>query len=582
MTEVCCNGNMSTRLVVISVTAALVATSVAVGAGLASGSDDAEETVFVPITPCRLLDTRPGDINVGPRAEKIGEDEAVAFTAWGTGDADSPCNVPITATAIATNAVAIQPTARSFMTLYPGDVDNPGTANLNYVAGQAPTPNAANIPLSSTGTFNIFNAFGDVHAVIDVNGYYQPSSAVGGSGPAGADGANGADGQDGTNGAAGADGDDGADGTNGGVKREGRLTSASNWLEPSDVVASSIVVNAFGQPVISYSDSAGTVNVIVCIDPLCQTASFEELDDDAGGSGENAVAILSSGIPVIAYAEQNDDELRLAICDDSQCDLGSDDSAIDGTVSNPAGVSIAIDANDGLAVAYRGSAPSGVKIFRCLDIECATFGTETLDAAAGGIGGTSITIGTDGFPVVAYHDDVAGTLEVATCTTASCASFTVETVATGLTVDSTPSIAIGPSGSPVIAYASSSSDVDLTTCTTTTCSTSTTSTILSGSTGIANSVMTLDSSGNPLVLATIDNGADELRTLAWCADAACAEMATIVLDDDDDVLTDHDLTLDALGKPLAVFGAGNSVVPSKPLTIATSTWTASSTNSWDS
>lgn len=140
---------------------------------LVQGADSTDETVFVPITPCRLVDTRPGDLNIGPRDGKIGADESVLFTAWGSGDAGSICDIPESATAIATNAVAISPTERSVLTLYPGGVDKPGTANLNFVAGQAPTPNAANAPLGADGTFNVFNAFGVVHLVIDVNGHFS-------------------------------------------------------------------------------------------------------------------------------------------------------------------------------------------------------------------------------------------------------------------------------------------------------------------------------------------------------------------------------------------------------------------------
>ncbi len=106
--------------------------------------------------------------------------------------AGSLCNVPETALAIATNTTAVNPTARTFITMYPSDVSNPGTLNLNVVAGAAPTPNSANIPLSAGGEFEVYNDAGSVNIIIDVNGYYQPSSAVGATGAPGAPGADGA------------------------------------------------------------------------------------------------------------------------------------------------------------------------------------------------------------------------------------------------------------------------------------------------------------------------------------------------------------------------------------------------------
>jgi hypothetical protein len=143
-------------------------------ADAAPGDND---TTFIPITPCRLLDTRPQtEFNVGPRSTPIGENSPVTFTAWDSGDDDSLCQIPSSATAISTNTTIVNPTTPSFLKLYPADAALPGTSNLNYVAGQSATPNAVTIPLSPSGTFNVYNRFGTVHVIIDVNGYYAKTS----------------------------------------------------------------------------------------------------------------------------------------------------------------------------------------------------------------------------------------------------------------------------------------------------------------------------------------------------------------------------------------------------------------------
>lgn len=188
------------------------------GRALTSASSDAVETVFVPIAPCRLIDTRAGTENVGPRATPIPADTEVAFGAFDGDDGNSTCEIPSTARAIATNAVVAWPTARTYIALYPGDVANPGTANINVVAGQAPTPNAANIPLAPDGTFNVYNAFGTVDFILDVNGYYQPSTAAAATpidGEPGATGATGPQGETGETGATGATGPQGEQGEQG-------------------------------------------------------------------------------------------------------------------------------------------------------------------------------------------------------------------------------------------------------------------------------------------------------------------------------------------------------------------------------
>ena len=50
-------------------------------ASIPSSPDGA--TSFVPITPCRLLDTRPGSINVGQRATPLGAGETHSEVATG-------------------------------------------------------------------------------------------------------------------------------------------------------------------------------------------------------------------------------------------------------------------------------------------------------------------------------------------------------------------------------------------------------------------------------------------------------------------------------------------------------------------
>ena len=165
---------------------ATVVTVVVAAAVVASGAESTEETVFITVVPCRLIDTRAGDSNVGPRSTPIDENAPVSFTAWDSGDADSTCEIPSSATAISTNTTIVNPTAASFLSLYPSDAaQRPNASNLNYVAGQVPTPNSVTAPLSADGRFNVFNRFGTVDVIIDVNGYFQPSANGGAAGPIG-------------------------------------------------------------------------------------------------------------------------------------------------------------------------------------------------------------------------------------------------------------------------------------------------------------------------------------------------------------------------------------------------------------
>ena len=169
---------MTSRLL-LTLTAGTVAVSgIAVGAHFASGADADDEVVYVPIEPCRLLNTRPA-LNVGPRDTPLPEGEAVVFGVHEADDVNSLCEIPDTATAINVNATIVNPTRDSDLRFYPADAtEAPNVSTLNFVAEQRATPNGATITLDDDGEFAALNKFGTVDLVMDITGYFRPSEAV--------------------------------------------------------------------------------------------------------------------------------------------------------------------------------------------------------------------------------------------------------------------------------------------------------------------------------------------------------------------------------------------------------------------
>ncbi|HEX2783288.1 MAG TPA: hypothetical protein VHN36_06860 [Ilumatobacteraceae bacterium] len=170
------------RLVHVGVAAVLgAATVTAIGlVQLATAAGSGTPSVFVPITPCRLIDTRAGSDNVGTRATPIGSNEAATFAVWGT---NGHCTIPNTATGIATNTTAVNPTAGSFLTVYPADASpRPTASNLNFTAGSPPTPNQVTVGLSAAGAIGVYNLTGTVDIIVDIVGYYQRESSAGPTG----------------------------------------------------------------------------------------------------------------------------------------------------------------------------------------------------------------------------------------------------------------------------------------------------------------------------------------------------------------------------------------------------------------
>jgi hypothetical protein len=130
---------------------------------------DPDEASFVPMTPCRLFDTRPGEFNIGFQSGPLpaGAEVDVAVTG-----AQGECAVPPSATAVSINLTGLDATDPTFVAIWPKGSDNPGTSVLNLLPGQPPAPNKIDVQLSSDGGVTLYNAFGSVQLIGDVMGYY--------------------------------------------------------------------------------------------------------------------------------------------------------------------------------------------------------------------------------------------------------------------------------------------------------------------------------------------------------------------------------------------------------------------------
>ncbi len=137
-----------------------------VGATTSTG----ERSVYVPITPCRLADTRPAPDTRGPRTSPLGPDETFTLSAHGS---NGDCTIPAGATALSLNVTAVGPTAATFLTLFPAGATRPLTSKLNPTPGQPPVPNAVTVDINGAGQFSVFNKNGSVDVIVDIAGYYE-------------------------------------------------------------------------------------------------------------------------------------------------------------------------------------------------------------------------------------------------------------------------------------------------------------------------------------------------------------------------------------------------------------------------
>ena len=129
------------------------------------------DTTFVPITPCRLIDTRPAPLRVGPSGT-FSADDTRTIAARGT---NGNCTIPNDAVGLSLNVTAVGASQATFLTVWP-DGTKPTASSLNPTPGEPPTPNAVTTQLSGAGAFNMFNRFGTVDVIVDVGGYYSKTS----------------------------------------------------------------------------------------------------------------------------------------------------------------------------------------------------------------------------------------------------------------------------------------------------------------------------------------------------------------------------------------------------------------------
>jgi hypothetical protein len=116
--------------------------------------------------PHRIVDTR---IGTGGRLGKLGPGQTMQVQI--NDDGYLP---PTGVGAVVINATATEPTAASYLTLWPSGFRRPTPSNLNFVPGQT-VANLVTVAVSE-GKVSVYNNAGSVHVVLDVVGFYYDST----------------------------------------------------------------------------------------------------------------------------------------------------------------------------------------------------------------------------------------------------------------------------------------------------------------------------------------------------------------------------------------------------------------------
>jgi hypothetical protein len=133
---------------------------------------DTNTGTYYPLPPQRILDTRLG---LGAARAPLGPGGTIGLQVSGQG------GVPTSGvSAVVLNVTATNPTAASYVTVYPDGGAQPNASSLNVVPGWTGA-NSVTVGLGATGAVDIYNNAGTTDMIADVVGFYATDSTVAGA-----------------------------------------------------------------------------------------------------------------------------------------------------------------------------------------------------------------------------------------------------------------------------------------------------------------------------------------------------------------------------------------------------------------
>lgn len=141
--------------------------------------DLASDTVFTPIAPCRIADTRvTGGALAAGETRSFGAWGFAAYTSWG--GSSSNCGMQaIHPKAVLLNVTAVSPTGNGYATVFAADLASaPFVASVNYSSGAIVNNQVLTaINPGSYPDYKIYS-FAGSHYVVDIVGYYAAPVAT--------------------------------------------------------------------------------------------------------------------------------------------------------------------------------------------------------------------------------------------------------------------------------------------------------------------------------------------------------------------------------------------------------------------
>ncbi len=123
---------------------------------------------FIPVTPCRVADTRNATGAFGGPAISGGSSRAFNIP-------QSACNIPSNAAAYSLNVTVVPSKTLDYLTLWPAGQSQPNVSTLNSLDGRIKA-NAAIVPAGTSGAVSVFVS-DTSNVILDIDGYFVPAGS---------------------------------------------------------------------------------------------------------------------------------------------------------------------------------------------------------------------------------------------------------------------------------------------------------------------------------------------------------------------------------------------------------------------
>ncbi len=130
---------------------------------------------FVPMTPCRAVDTRVAKGLLGTPIMMPGTRDFPILS--------SACSIPSAALAYSMNVTAVPTESLDYLTVYATGQTKPETSTLNSRTGET-VANSVVVSAGTDGKVSVF-ATNETEVLMDIDGYFIPAPSAGAAGPAG-------------------------------------------------------------------------------------------------------------------------------------------------------------------------------------------------------------------------------------------------------------------------------------------------------------------------------------------------------------------------------------------------------------